>query len=121
MLDLTEVQEALQLALLGENWLKNQANRGLASSEGPSDYHAQKAERHTRLATYHQAAADLGTHNPRDSKRLGIAPSELGYHFSRAAKHRRLAVGHNSLRRANRDFDDKKAAKLASLKNSREA
>jgi hypothetical protein len=105
MLDFTELQEDLELTLLGEVWEKNQIKADRKSVKLPHNgpntpmhYHTDRALRHQAQADFHKAASSTHLWKSPEARVHNLAdPDKSTHHVKKAAKHQALADAHRNL------------------------
>lgn len=107
MIDFTELQEELELSLLGEDWEKNQIkadqkhvkrNTAYGSPNYAMHYHKDRALRHQAQADFHKAASSTHLWKSPEARVHNLAdPDKSAHHVKKAAKHQALADAHRNL------------------------
>lgn len=96
MADFTELQEALDMALLGEDWEKTQKAKAAKHPDGPSQYHSKQGEVHREKEKIFNTLAAAAKY-PSIAKKHNLDPEKAEYYKQKAVRHRRLGTAHSSL------------------------
>ena len=100
MTALEELQQELEMSLLGEDWQKTQKEKAEKHKYGPRDYLKGKEDAHTALSVFHKGAAHVQYGSPKMAIRHNLKGSR--HHNRQSARHAALADAYGRLSRSYR-------------------